>query len=137
MSDWTVYRAARPPVDRAVIFVASRNPRYRSAVAWARTADKGAWRTDTDRGGIWVARAWAGDDQRVYGPFDKQRELPYDSSSLGGAGMSDQRHAYSGEKSSPTGASLVQSAVTTRPASAGHRFQQLDAPVMGRRWDDM
>ncbi len=100
------HRSPRPSLDLAVIFVASHNPRYRSAVAWARLADINTWRMDNKRDGIWVGRGWI-TDQITYGPFDRLRELPYDE----------------GRTSGTSG--------TTRPASAGHRFQQ------ARRWDDM
>lgn len=101
-------RAPRPSLDLATIFVASHNPRYRSAVAWARQADINTWRMD-DRGGIWVGRGWI-TDQIVYGPFDRLRELPYDSGTR----------------------VFEPNPIASRPASAGHRFQQ-----MGRRWDDL
>lgn len=104
-------RAPRPSLDLATIFVASHNPRYRSAVAWARQADVAnvaTWRMDDKRDGIWVGRGWI-TDQITYGPFDRLRELPYDSGTR----------------------VFEPNAIATRPASAGHRFQQ------ARRWDDV
>lgn len=101
-------RTPRPSLDLATIFVAAHNVRYRSAVAWARMADAGTWRMDNKRDGIWVGRGWI-TDQITYGPFDRLRELPYDS----GTRVFDPNP------------------IATRPASAGHRFQQ------ARRWDDV
>jgi len=77
-------------------------------VAWARQADAGTWRMDDQRGGLWVGRGWI-TDQITYGPFDKGRELAYDSGT----------QVYEPNQ------------MVTRPASTGHRFKQ------ARRWDDV